>query len=190
MSFSFLFFLFFFLTRIVAGQWWPQPRRRPLMCTQALTALTPSPQRPTPALVTSLTPPQPPLPGLSQPQQLQPDPPPHENIQISFFVFSFSSQPDRTMAATSLPSSPPPSPACRQSRSRAHTAETAARRCNDLVAAPTMAASAAATSIVVTPTATAATPVTVPRPSLPQLPPPPRFRPRRRTNCPPAPCIT
>src|SRR6266702_2111610 len=36
-----------------------------------------------------------------------------------FFVFSFSSQPDRTMVATSLPSSPPPSPACRQSRLRA-----------------------------------------------------------------------
>src|SRR6266702_2556383 len=34
------------------------------------------------------------------------------------------------MAATSLPSSPPPSPACRQSRSRAPTAETAARRPN------------------------------------------------------------
>src|SRR6266702_4196402 len=33
-----------------------------------------------------------------------------------FFFFSFSSQPDRTMAATSLPSSAPPSPACRPSR--------------------------------------------------------------------------
>src|SRR6266702_3721970 len=47
MSFSFLFFLFFFLTRIVAGQWWPQPRRRPLTRTQALTAPTPSPAQPT-----------------------------------------------------------------------------------------------------------------------------------------------
>src|SRR6266702_3527126 len=94
------------------------------------------------------------------------------------------------MAATSLPSSPPPSPACRQSRSRAHTAEPAAHCCNDLVTAPTMAASAAATSIVFTPTATAATPVTAPRPSLPQLPPPPRFCPCHHTNCPPAPRIT
>ncbi len=47
MSFSFLFFLFFFLTRIVAGQWWPQPRRPPLTRMQALTTLTLSPAQPT-----------------------------------------------------------------------------------------------------------------------------------------------
>src|SRR6266702_625681 len=47
MSFSFLFFLFFFLTRIIAGQWWPQPRCHPLTHTQVLTALTPSPVQPT-----------------------------------------------------------------------------------------------------------------------------------------------
>src|SRR6266571_5029187 len=47
MSFSFLFFLFFFLARIVAGQWWPQPCRHPLTRTQALTAPTPSPAQPT-----------------------------------------------------------------------------------------------------------------------------------------------
>src|SRR6266702_119677 len=95
MSFSFLFFLFFFLTQIIAGQWWPQPCRRPLTRTQALIAPTPSLVQPTgpvastsdTALVAGPTPPQPPLPGLLQPQQLQPDPPLHENIQISFFCF-------------------------------------------------------------------------------------------------------
>src|SRR6266702_3049396 len=109
MSFSFLFFLFFFLTRIVAGQWWPQPRRRPLTRTQALTAPTPSPQRPTPALVAGPPPPQPPLPGLSQPQQLQPDPPPHENIQISFFLFFLliSTRQDNGGHITALISPPP-----------------------------------------------------------------------------------
>src|SRR6266702_417398 len=47
MSFSFLFFLFFFLTQIIAGQWWPQPCHRPLTHTQVLTAPTPSPVQPT-----------------------------------------------------------------------------------------------------------------------------------------------
>src|SRR6266702_914604 len=44
---SFFLFLFFFLTRIVAGQWWPQPRHPPLTHTQVLTAPTLSPAQPT-----------------------------------------------------------------------------------------------------------------------------------------------
>src|SRR6266702_120417 len=47
---------------------------------ETVTAPTPSPERPPPALVAGPTPPQPPLPGLSHPQQPQPDPHPPENI--------------------------------------------------------------------------------------------------------------
>src|SRR6266702_4483047 len=105
MSFSFLFFLFFFLTQIIAGQWWPQPCHCPLMHMQALTTPTPSPAQPT-SPVTSMS-----------------------------------------------------------------------NTCSRCWPNPTA-------------TTTTTTPVTAPQLSLPQLPPPPQFRPHHHTNCPPAPCIT
>src|SRR6266702_5849102 len=100
MGFYCYFLLFIFLTRTVAGQWRPQPRR-PLHAhagaparlpphhprgaqapavAETVTTPTLSPQRPPPALVAGPTLPQLPLPRLPHPQQLQPDPHPPENI--------------------------------------------------------------------------------------------------------------
>src|SRR6266702_3361485 len=88
------------------------------------------------------------------------------------------------MAVISPQSSPPPSPACRPSLLACHhiTTKTSAHcRCNNLVTAPTMAATATTTSTV-------ATPATTSQPSLPQLP--PRAHRHHCTHCPLAPCIT
>src|SRR6266702_4465402 len=124
MSFSFLFFLFFFLARIVAGQWWPQPHRHPLMRTQALTTPTLSPVQPTGPVASmsdtcSCRQPNPTATAttwtVAAPTAAARPTPAQKYSDKFFFVFFFSSQPDMTMAA-SLPSSPPPSPACRQSR--------------------------------------------------------------------------
>src|SRR6266702_7495860 len=94
------YFIFIFLTRTAAGQWWPQPCCPPHThtgtpaclplhyprgtqapaATETVTAPTPSPERPPPALVADPMLPQPPLPRLPHPQQPQPDPHPPENI--------------------------------------------------------------------------------------------------------------
>src|SRR6266702_5632708 len=111
MSFSFLFFLFFFLTRIVAGQWWPQPRRRPLTRTQALTSHTPPPAQPTgPVALTSDTCShrRPDAAATATPRTVAPPTatagptPARKHSDKFFFFFPFSSQSDRKIAVHSL----------------------------------------------------------------------------------------
>src|SRR6266702_1061460 len=96
----FYFLLFIFLTQTIAGQWQPQPCHPPHTHAGAHTHLPPhhprgtqapattetvtapilSPKCLPPALITSPTPPQLPLPRLLHPQQPQPDPHPPKNI--------------------------------------------------------------------------------------------------------------